>query len=346
MSSAVDPAPKRRRLPTRLALGGGLAVAGVIAMVALVERAGVAAVGDTLGRATRWIPLLILLEGIRILCDAGATLAIARRSEASASAGRRLPPATVARAQLAAYPVATFTPAGRAASEAVKAVLFTPWLGGASAAAVATVSQSLSLAATSAVSAAAAVATWTMLGAAPITAAIAAHAVVSLGAAVFVRWAGRSVGASWLGRRIGILASGYRERLAELPGVPSLPLALFTLQRALLVVEYALLLAASGIATGAGPALVASGVYALGAAAGELVPAQLGATDSAFALAAPVLGASLPAAMSVALLAHLLQGAWAVFGAVAVLLWGGRPPGATAIAGEERARAARAPGGS
>jgi hypothetical protein len=66
---------------------------------------------------------------------------------------------------------------------------------------------------------------------------------------------------------------------------------------------------------------VALAVAITGASAFDFVPGQIGALEGAFALFAPAMQLAGPAAIAVALLVHLVQVAWVVFG-IGVLVLG------------------------
>ena len=68
-----------------------------------------------------------------------------------------------------------------------------------------------------------------------------------------------------------------------------------------------MLLHALGTGARADLALLAEGIQVLGAAAGDLVPAQLGATEGAFALCAPSLQLTQASALSMAVVVHGTQ---------------------------------------
>jgi hypothetical protein len=86
------------------------------------------------------------------------------------------------------------------------------------------------------------------------------------------------------------------------------------------VVQYGVLIAGVGGAFGVGSALCAEGIYLVGAAAGAVIPAQLGATEGTFTLAARALGLSPASAVSIALLAHVAQLACIAVGSL-LLVW-------------------------
>jgi hypothetical protein len=91
--------------------------------------------------------------------------------------------------------------------------------------------------------------------------------------------------------------------------------------RAVVLVEMVVLLYALGGRHGPGEALLAQGVGLVGGAVGDFVPGQLGATDGAFALAAPTLGLALADGIAIAVMLHAVQAIWAVIGWTVPLFW-------------------------
>ncbi|AUX41240.1 hypothetical protein SOCE26_026500 [Sorangium cellulosum] len=313
-----------RRARRRAVLHAALGVAGLAGLAALVRHAGAAALLEALGRAAPLLPLLVVLEAARIGCEGLATRALCLP--------RRVPLAELARIHVVAYPVATLMPAGRAAAEAVKAALLSPYVGAPRAAAIATANQSLALLSFAPTSLLAAAAVWQSDGASPLALAVLAHAAVSVASGVGVAFAARQRAAfAWLARRFaraGNATAAFQEAVREHPPVPLRPLAAFCAGRALQAAQYAVLLAAVGADSGPLRALAAYGVAVIGTAVGDLIPAQIGATDGAFTLAAPLLGLSTSAAVAVSVLAHTLQAIGALAGIVATLVWRRPPPAA------------------
>ena len=86
--------------------------------------------------------------------------------------------------------------------------------------------------------------------------------------------------------------------------------------RSLLAAQIALLASAVDVPGGVVGGLLTVGLHFVGQAVGDLVPAQLGATDGALALGAEALGAPAAALVAAALVFHASQLAWAAVGAV------------------------------
>ncbi|WP_437877855.1 lysylphosphatidylglycerol synthase domain-containing protein [Sorangium sp. So ce513] len=309
----------RRRALLHAALGG----IGLAALAMLIRHVGAAAMLDTLARAAPLLPLLVALEAARLGCETLATGALCPR--------RSVPPAELIRIHIVTYPVMTLMPAGRAAGEAVKAALLSPHVGVPRAAAIATANQSLALLAASPLSLLAALAIGRIAGSAsPLALGVLAHAALLVGSGLAVAYAARQRAAfAWFARRfarLGHATAAFQEAVRERPPVPPRPFACCVAGRALQATQYAVLLAAVGAESGPLRALAAYGVGAAGTAAGDLIPGQVGATDGAFALAAPLLGLIASSAIAIAVLIHLLQATFALTGIAVTLAWRRRPP--------------------
>ncbi len=127
--------------------------------------------------------------------------------------------------------------------------------------------------------------------------------------------------------------SAFHDALARIPVVPPVALAAALVHRAASVVEIALLLRALGGRHGLGEALLAQGVSLAGGAVGDFVPGQLGATDGAFALAAPYLGLAVVDGIAISVMLHCVQAMWAVIGWTAPFFWKAAPRPAGAGSG-------------
>jgi hypothetical protein len=300
----------------------GALTLGAAALAALVHHAGSAGLVPVLQRAARWLPLALVIEGMRIATEVAATRSLAGRGASA------IPRSELLRAHLVGYAVTLLMPAGRAAAEALKASMLSPYIGGARAAAIATKNQSLSLLATAAVSVPCAIATFAVAGFSPVPVAIALHTVALVVAGVSLQLVARHAGLlAWLARRLPRVAEAaraYQDAVRDQRAVPAFALAAFVANRALQVVGLGLLIAAVGGPLGPLEALVGQGVEFVGATVGDLVPAQLGATDGAFALAASVLRISVADAVALSLLVHAVQLAWAALGALGALAWPSR----------------------
>jgi hypothetical protein len=127
-----------------------------------------------------------------------------------------------------------------------------------------------------------------------------------------------------LGRRfarVRAVTGAFHGALEEIPVVPGRALFMAVLGRTLHAIELGILVFAVGGAAGIGATFVSQGVSMVGGSLGDLIPGQFGAADGAFVLAAPTLGISAAAAISVTLTVHALQIFWALFGAVVPLFW-------------------------
>ncbi|MET0391444.1 MAG: lysylphosphatidylglycerol synthase transmembrane domain-containing protein [Polyangiales bacterium] len=304
-----------------------IALLGAAAFGYLVWRLGGAAVLASVASLGRAFPLLLLLEIGRLVCELVGTRGLL------GAAGARLPFSRLLHGQLVGQALDVVMPAGRAAAEAAKAAIYARELGLPRTAAVGTALQLAALVAN---------AVWALVGFLVSTGTTLpsglrigligyAGAMSGVVLAVLLFAASRPV--RKLFRRVPTLHA-ILERFADL---------LVTSPRRLLLAVCAQLVGRGiqavqlGIAAavlGARPALPAlvltQAVYLVGAAAGDLVPAQLGATDAAFVYAAPALGMTQLAAFSVTLAAHAVQVALAgLSGLGAGWLWwrdARRPP--------------------
>ncbi|WP_437290082.1 lysylphosphatidylglycerol synthase domain-containing protein [Sorangium sp. So ce406] len=312
-----------RRARRRALLHAALGVVGLAALVALIRHVGAAEMLDAVARAAPLLPLLAALEAARLGCETLATGALCPR--------RSVPPAELVRIHVVSYPVMALMPAGRAAGEAVKAALLSPHVGAPRAAAIATANQSLALLSASPLSLLAALALWRLGGgASPLALGVLAHAALLAASGLGVAYAARQRAAfAWFARRFaraGHATAAFQEAVRERPPVPARPFAAHVASRALQAAQYAVLLAAVGAEGGPVRALAAYGVGAAGTAAGDLIPAQIGATDGAFALAAPLFGLTASSAIAISVLVHLLQATFALAGIAVTFAWRRSPP--------------------
>jgi uncharacterized membrane protein YbhN (UPF0104 family) len=263
------------------------------------------------------LPLLVALELARGLCELGATRALLGPDFV------RLPRVRFVRAQLLALCFDVILPAGRAAAESSKAVLYARDLGWPLAAAVGTALQLAVLAAN---------ALWVLVAYAlsgvfalpsAIRAGLAIYAACISALVVGVMLFAAAPGVRALCERIPVLHAAL-SRFSEILIGARARLCLCVCAQLASRVLQALQLWAAAEALGASPsaaqALVTQAVYLVGAALGELVPAQLGTTDAAFVLAAPALGLSAAAALSATLALHAVQLTVALFAGLGALV--------------------------
>ena len=122
-------------------------------------------------------------------------------------------------------------------------------------------------------------------------------------------------------QRAALHAEAFHDVAREAGVVPTTPLFALTVGRALQIVQFGVLAHAVGVDVTLSRALLAQGVNLVALALGVLVPGQIGATEGAFAVSAEALGASVAAAMSIALLSHALQVVGILVGSLTPLLW-------------------------
>jgi hypothetical protein len=113
----------------------------------------------------------------------------------------------------------------------------------------------------------------------------------------------------------------FHEAMADIPVVPARALFWVALNRAIQVLEFGILVYAVGAAFSLGRALLGQAISLVGGSAGDLIPGQVGTTDGAFALAAPMLGISAASAVGVAVMVHCMQLFWTLVGAALPLAW-------------------------
>jgi hypothetical protein len=331
---AVPALPGAWRQRLAGALRPVFALVGLGMLGLLVRQAGPRELGAVLAGAAAWLPWVALLELGRQGLDALATC-----TSYGAAAGR-VPLRVLARAQLVGTAVSSMAPAGRAAAEATKAALLSPYMGGCKATVAAATSQSASLAAGGLISFPCALASYLLTGLSLFTVAMLAHGVLLLALSAGVRALMRAERpAAWLARRFHRWAShAERFQVTARCGalVPWRPALAFLGSRVLQVGQYAVLTHAVGIDTSLVQALFSQGLYLCALAVGSLVPGQVGVSDGAFALAAGVLDTTAARAMSVALLGHVVQLVFVVAGALTPLVWRAPAPRPAAPAPECR----------
>ena len=248
----------------------------------MIRSAGADTVKLGLYNAAPWLPLLIALEGCRIGLELLSTRHLLGSSAALVSWRQLL------RLQLMAYGVCILAPAGRPASEAVKAAGLAPHVGTARAAAIGAYGQVLNLLGEAALSGAALtllclLAPWSL-----VRSALMLHFAVCAGTALVLLMGVRTRALSRASASLAAIGSPDRRarRVAarELPGLPLVPFLAFVSSKTLQVAILSLLLHAGGVDFDALRLAHTAALNSLAAAVGDLVPAQLGTTDGVFAL--------------------------------------------------------------
>jgi hypothetical protein len=294
-----------------------LLIAGLTVLGVVIAWAGVDSVQAALMQVWPFIPLLLLLEGARLPLETVTTRLL------MGAAARRVPLSVQLRAQAVFYAVATVLPGGRLAAEISKVALLAPHVGRLRAVAVAGASQSTSLIADACIGALALVVGIGVLGRSVATVTIGVFAVSCTVFAVLVVLALRSALPERLISRFPRLlrsAMGYRRVVRMQPMV--VPRAVLYLVLARLLQVALLTVALHAVGAGLSPALgtMTLALNMMASAAGDAVPGQVGPTDAALALFAPALGVATAAMVSVSVIFHAVQLAWAAaFGAVGLL---------------------------
>jgi hypothetical protein len=292
---------------------------GLLVLAVLVARAGPQALADALRPAWRFMPFALVLESMRIAAETLATY------YTYGSRAHLLPKWMLVRAHIVAYGVGSIMPAGRSASEAAKVAMLGAYVGIPTATAVAVTNQAVTLLAGGLVSLPCAIAAWHLTGFSTVTVLLIGHTVLLVALGLLIRVVSRSHA---VGTRLGRYAARFARNVAafhdascDVALLPSVPLAFMLVARGLQVAVYGVLAQAVGIDLSLPRVLYAQGINMIALAVGVLVPGQVGASDGAFAMSAEPLGTSMASAMSIALLAHVLQIVWIGVGSLVLLLW-------------------------
>ncbi len=291
--------PGRKRL-----LQLAFAVVGGSVVAYLVVRSGPAAMAAALVHVGPWLPVLVLLEVGIVVLNAAALRSLYR--------GGGAPPlgALLWRVSFQAQLLAVVAPAGRLVAETFRAHQLAGRAGRARAAAAAAWMMALVLIANATVAVPTAVAVASIDGATWPTFAVSIYCAVTFAIGCTLILAGRARLGRWLARRIKIAReAGPAFDTAfkgEAPGVAK-ALLFECGTRLLLISEILLLRHAVGASADVVSGLATAGVLLTGAAAGDFVPAQLGATDGPVSLAAGSLGMRGSQALALTLGLHAVQ---------------------------------------
>jgi uncharacterized membrane protein YbhN (UPF0104 family) len=303
---------------------GALALTlGVTALYFVVKQAGTAQTLQLLWRALPLLPLALFLEGGRIATEVmGARHLFAMQRS-------HVPVRAVVRAQLVGYALGNVLPVGRVAAEATKAGILASYAGLANTAAVAAVTQALHLMASAVVLVPCIVAARSSSASLGLTAAIVGQCVLlgAIGGAILLAAYFAPCEGRLLRRfpKITQALGAFRVAIRGLPHFPSGALAWLVLGRLLQVLLIAVLARAVGAAFSVAGPFVAQAVLLMGASVADVVPGQIGAYETAFALFCDAIGMTKANAVAVALLVHLVQVVWTIVGFGAIALGRARP---------------------
>jgi hypothetical protein len=288
---------------TWLLRGVGAVVA--LGTLALVWRTvGGDATVSALRRARGALPWVLALEALIVAVNGLALRALYR------AAGRSPPEGPLWRAVLIGHLAAVTLPAGRLIAEGWKASRMVPFTGAPVAAAAAVGLQAAALYANAVAAVVTIIAVLLRCGWTTPTFAVMAFGVGMIGLATALAVSGRV----HLGRRLGGRMEAVREAgpafdtaFTTVASRLHAAVAWESLGRALQCLQLVLLRDALGAAVSVVDGLATYGLLLTGAALGDLLPAQLGATDAALALGASSLG-MLPAdGLALTLCLHAAQ---------------------------------------
>lgn len=315
--SSHERPPTRRRVARAL-----LGLAGFAGLALLVSHVGPARVFRALRHALVWLPAFLAVEGARLATEVETTRGLYARL------GEPPPRRAVMRAQILAYWVYVLSPMGRAAAELTKATILSSRVSSDRAAAVAAVAQGAALLGTTTVSVLCAIAATLRPDAWPLATAVWLQTgAVAVVGGLFLWGIRRPVVGRGMERvleRIGLAEErrvGFGPCLRRFPAIPWRATLGYAAARGLEVLLFGLLLRALGVGAGPLEALRAMGAGLLGAAAVDLVPADVGLTEGAFALFHDAIGVDLAVGVSVGLLFHATQLIWIAISASAALAW-------------------------
>lgn len=317
--AAASSRPKRSRSTRTTVIQVAFAFLGTLGLLALVRSVGADNFLSVLHTSAPWLPILFAMEGLHIVAEGALTYALSPRVR------ERVSLASLARVHILGFAVSLVVPAGRATGEATKAAMLSRTIGVAEAAAIGIANQSMSLLGSAIVAIPCLVASLWMTGKGVVSAGILGFALFTAGAFTFIQLACRlkHVG-GFLGRRFARIREAtvtFQDAARDIPLFPPGAVAATVANRAIGVGEYALILFAIGRRHGLGEALLAQGVSSIGGAIGDFIPGQIGATDGAFALAAPALGMTAADGIAAAVMLHVAQILWALVGWTLPLWW-------------------------
>ncbi len=295
------------------------ALAGLLATAWLVRREGLGAVAEAVDLALPVLPWVVAFEVGRLGCETLATRA------SLGARGRAVPPLRLFAGQLVAHAMLNVAPAGRTTAEVTKAALISRWVGGAEAAAAASLMQAATFVGVGLVSAACAVGAWLVGGAGTLfwLLAVNAGALLTLGVGLRALLGSERL-LAWVRRRLpsheGAIGR-FRDGVRSGDPLTFWPAAFLALGMGCQVLQMYTLAGAVGARASLEGAFAAQGVHLVTATAAVFVPGQLGAREAAFGLAAGTLGTTPARAASIAICAHLSQLLLAVLGFVTLLAW-------------------------
>jgi hypothetical protein len=292
------------------------AMVGIGLIGYVVQAAGVETVGAAIRRAAWYFPPVIAAQLVMVAFEVLALRSL-YGDEAS-----KIPASALARAGLIAYAVNALVPAGRAVAEVTRAALLSRYTSPTRASVSAWQMQGTLLVGNALISVMCGLAIFALGAPAVLRVGIVLNALVTLGIGGGMLLVGRT---ARLGERVRKEHGKEFDRLLRSePMIKPAALGWALMGRLAQVAQNAILLAAVGGVVTVGRAFASEGIHVVGSSAGDLVPAQLGATEANYDLSARVLGIDKGGAISIALVMHVAQLALAAIGLLLPLVW--KPP--------------------
>jgi hypothetical protein len=294
----------RRTAAWMRALTWAVTLFGLVAFALLWHQLGSRALLEAAHVFGRLWPGLLLLEGARLVCELVGTRVLLGAAHA------HVPWRRLVRGQLLGQALDVVMPAGRTASEAAKAAVYSRAIGLPQAAAIATALQLAVLACN---------ALWVFAGYC-VSGRLGLPEALRVGLLGYALATGLLVVAAtlvaaaprvrrWLSHVRVLYAS--LERFAQLlvaaPAALTSAVVAQLMGRGVQVLQLAVAAGAFGVHFSPLQFPLAQSVYLVGAALGDLVPAQVGTTDAALVMAGPALGLTPAAAFSVIVALRAVQ---------------------------------------
>jgi len=281
------------------------AVAATAVLAISVWAAGAQAVLQRLGASAHALPALAALEAVMVACSTLALRALYGPIASRVSVRQWL------RVGAAGYAVGLVFPMGRGAGEALRAVLLRRAAGGARAAVAAVQMQGVVLLATAVSVVPLLLATLVLLGPGLAAGLVLANGVVAavIGSSILVvrqrASPGRALGG--LFKRLHRFGADFDAAAGASRGELLRSLVWETAGRVAQIAQCAVALAAIGVPSGVLRVLATRAMLMVGSALGDILPAQLGATEAALVVGAQALALTAAGAATLALLIHGAQ---------------------------------------
>ncbi len=288
----------RERVGRIVLFAGGLALTAW-----LVNAAGLSRVATALREAGPWLPVVLFLEMGLVATDMLAARELLGDAMAS------IAPTTWVRSAMLAYASTVVLPAGRAAGEAVRTTALAPAIGFGRAAGVCSRLQACVLASNAGISFVITAVVFFGHTSNGLALALLGNATGCTVLAFIVFAAARSERvAAWLKARFPRMAQAHDVvPSAAGSGGDFRAVALCLVGRVIEATQYGVALHAIGGHATPASALTAQGIHLVGAAAGDLVPNQMGVTEGAYRLFTQALGVDVAHALSIALIVRIVQ---------------------------------------